>query len=70
MVFTVLAFEFELLIFHTFICSHGEDFQPLHMYRNSLVHGEGDIPAVISKRPYTRKRKAGEDDDDGSDEEY
>lgn len=48
--------------------SHGEDFQPLHMYRNSLVHGEGEIPAVMSKRPYTRKRKA--DDDDDSDEDY
>ncbi len=42
----------------------------MHLYRNSLVHGEGDLPAVISKRPYTRKRKAGEDDDDDDDEDY
>ena len=34
------------------------------MYRNSLVHGEGEMPAITSKRPYTRKRRAGEDDED------
>ena len=45
--------------------SHGEDWQPLHLYRNSLVHGEGELPTVTSKRPYMRKRKAGDDDDSG-----
>jgi len=44
--------------------SSGEDWQPLLMYRNSLVHGEGEMPAITSKRPYTRKRKVGDDDDD------
>merc|ERR1712198_468424 len=36
--------------------SHGEDWQPLVLYRNSLVHGEGELPTVTSKRPYGRKR--------------
>jgi hypothetical protein len=40
------------------------------MYRNSLVHGEGEVPAVPSKRPYTRKRKHDDDDDDDDDEDY
>lgn len=40
------------------------------MYRNSLVHGEGEVPTITSKRPYARKRKAGEDDDDDDDEDY
>jgi len=52
--------------------SHGEDWQPLHMYRNSLISGEGELPAAVSKRPYTRvrKRKAGEDDDEEDEEDY
>lgn len=49
--------------------SHGEDWQPLHLYRNSLVHGEGDLPTITSKRPYTRKRKADDDDDNDEEEE-
>lgn len=40
--------------------SRGEDWQPLLMYRNSLVHGESDQPPQTSKRAYTRKRKHGE----------
>lgn len=50
--------------------SRGEDVQPLLLYRNSLLHGETDqIPAVPSKRAYTRKRKDNynEDDDDNDD---
>lgn len=51
--------------------SHGEDWQPLLMYRNSLVHGEGELPTVTSKRPYTRKRKIDDDgDDDDDDQDY
>lgn len=50
--------------------SHGEDFQPLHLYRNSLVHGEGEVPTLTSKRPYTRKRKVDDADDDEDDEDY
>merc|ERR1711902_316553 len=46
--------------------SLAEDWQPLLVYRNSLVHGEGEVPVVPSKRPYARKRKYG---DDGSDED-
>lgn len=37
--------------------SRGEDWQPLLMYRNSLVHGETDQPLVTSKRAYYRKKK-------------
>ncbi|PSN33726.1 Cohesin subunit SA-1 [Blattella germanica] len=37
--------------------SRGEDWQPLLMYRNSLVHGETDQPPVTSKRAYSRKKK-------------
>nr|CAD7196855.1 unnamed protein product [Timema douglasi] len=37
--------------------SRGEDWQPLLMYRNSLVHGETDQPPVTSKRAYGRKKK-------------
>lgn len=49
--------------------SHGEDWQPLMMYRNSLMHGEGELPTMTSKRPYTRKRRAGEDEDEADDDE-
>lgn len=37
--------------------SRGEDWQPLLLYRNSLVHGETDQPPVTSKRAYYRKKK-------------
>jgi len=48
--------------------SQAEEWQPLLVYRNSLVHGEGEVPVVPSKRPYARKRKAyGSDDDDDDD---
>lgn len=56
--------------------SRGEDWQPLLMYRNSLVHGEGETPTVTSKRAYTRKRKgrygsdSDDDDDDPDDKDY
>ena len=49
--------------------SQAEDWQPLLIYRNSLVHGEGEVPIVTSKRPYTRKRKFGEDDDEDDDDD-
>ena len=48
--------------------SSGEDWQPLLMYRNSLVHGEGEMPAIPSKRPYTRKRRPGDDDEEDDDD--
>ncbi|XP_073982200.1 stromal antigen isoform X1 [Rhodnius prolixus] len=47
--------------------SRGEDWQPLLLYRNSLVHGETDQPPVTSKRAYTRKKKEIIDDDMGDD---
>jgi len=54
--------------------SRGEDWQPLLLYRNSLVHGETDQPLVTSKRAYFRKKKETEDDvedaDDMSDQEF
>ncbi|XP_068205797.1 cohesin subunit SA-2 isoform X2 [Palaemon carinicauda] len=49
--------------------SRGEDWQPLLMYRNSLVHGEGDQPPQTSKRAYTRKRKHVDEDDDDEDDD-
>ena len=36
--------------------SRGEDWQPLLMYRNSLVQGEGDAPASTSNRAYGSRR--------------
>merc|ERR1712203_324890 len=52
--------------------SQAEEWQPLLVYRNSLVHGEGEVPVVPSKRPYARKRKAygSDDDDDDDDADY
>lgn len=54
--------------------SRGEDWQPLLLYRNSLVHGETDTIPTTSKRAYGRKRKDPEDDleheDAGSDSEF
>lgn len=47
--------------------SRGEDWQPLLLYRNSLVHGETDQPPVTSKRAYYRKKKETADDDLGDD---
>merc|ERR1711990_1123918 len=45
--------------------SRGEDWAPLHMYRNSLVHGEEAGGAVlVAKRPYQRKRRRSDADDD------
>jgi cohesin complex subunit SA-1/2 len=53
--------------------SRGEDWQPLLMYRNSLVHGEGEVPTTTSRKPYTRKKKVygsdDEDDDDADDDD-
>ncbi|KAI4493092.1 hypothetical protein M0802_009642 [Mischocyttarus mexicanus] len=57
--------------------SRGEDWQPLLLYRNSLLHGETDQVPVTSKRAYTRRKKdhlAEEEDadeaDEGSDHEF
>lgn len=53
--------------------SRGEDWQPLLLYRNSLLHGETDSLPTTSKRAYGRKRKDPEEDmdpDDGSDHEF
>jgi len=52
--------------------SQGEDWQPLVLYRNTLVHGEGEMPTVTSKRPYGRgrgRRRGGGDDDDADDDD-
>lgn len=40
--------------------SKGEDWQPLLLYRNSLLHGESDQPLPTARRAYTRKKKEGE----------
>ncbi|XP_033221678.1 cohesin subunit SA-2 isoform X2 [Belonocnema kinseyi] len=55
--------------------SKSEDWQPLLLYRNSLLHGDTDQVPVTSKRAYTRRKKEQEDDDgddgdDGSDHEF
>ena len=53
--------------------SRGEDWAPLHMYRNSLVHGEADgagaglaLPGAGAKRQYNKRqrRRSAEDDED------
>ncbi|XP_060516669.1 cohesin subunit SA-1 [Cylas formicarius] len=53
--------------------SRGEDWQPLLLYRNSLLHGETDVLPMTSKRAYGRKRKDPEsehEDDNLSDQEF
>lgn len=50
--------------------SRGEDWQPLLMYRNSLVHGETDQVPTTSKRAYGRKRKDPDHDDDHEDDDH
>ncbi|XP_026468495.1 cohesin subunit SA-1-like [Ctenocephalides felis] len=59
--------------------SRTDEWQPLFIYRNSLLHGETDAAPVTSKRAYTRRKKdishADEDEEaDGenmdSDNEY
>lgn len=52
--------------------SRSEDWQPLLLYRNSLLHGETDQIPVTAKRAYTRRRKepgigADEDEEDNDD---
>lgn len=37
--------------------SRGEDWQPLLLYRNSLLHGETDQVPVTIKRAYTRRKR-------------
>ena len=54
--------------------SRGDDWAPLNMYRNSLVHGEGDEGRSGAghqpKRQYNRKRRrSGSDEDDDPDDE-
>lgn len=52
--------------------SRNEDWQPLVLYRNSLLHGESDhpAPAVPTRKAYTRKRARdyNEDDDEDNDD--
>ncbi|XP_043289735.1 cohesin subunit SA-2 isoform X2 [Venturia canescens] len=51
--------------------SRGEDWQPLLLYRNSLLHGETDQVPITSKRAYTRRKKdhaAEEEEVDEADE--
>lgn len=47
--------------------SRAEEWQPLALYRNSLLHGETD-QAPVAKRAYARKRR--EHDDEYDDYEY
>lgn len=47
--------------------SRGEDWQPLLLYRNSLLHGETDTLPTTSKRAYGRKRKEMESDHEQDD---
>ncbi|XP_047741436.1 cohesin subunit SA-2 isoform X1 [Hyalella azteca] len=49
--------------------SRSEDWQPLVVYRTSLLHGEGDQPHQQPRRAYHRKKKAGADDDDDDDDD-
>lgn len=37
--------------------SRAEEWQPLILYRNSLLHGETDQAPVATRRAYTRKRR-------------
>lgn len=37
--------------------SRAEEWQPLVLYRNSLLHGETDQAPVATRRAYTRKRR-------------
>jgi len=37
--------------------SRGEEWQPLLLYRNSLVHGETDMPTQTARRAYGRRRR-------------
>ncbi|XP_077292414.1 stromal antigen isoform X2 [Arctopsyche grandis] len=49
--------------------SRGEDWHPLLLYRNSLVHGESESAPQTTKRVYTRKRKDhGQHEDEDVDE--
>lgn len=54
------------------ISSRNEDWQPLALYRNSLLHGESDHPAPVvpTRKAYTRKRarEYNEDDDEDNDD--
>lgn len=52
--------------------SRGEDWQPLLLYRNSLLHGETDAIPTTSKRAYGRRKKEGNEDepDMDSDSEF
>merc|ERR1719461_534689 len=53
--------------------SRGEDWAPLHMYRNSLVHGDGELggvalPGAAAKKQYNRnKRRRSVDEDEEED---
>ncbi|XP_037933761.1 cohesin subunit SA-1-like [Teleopsis dalmanni] len=49
--------------------SRAEEWQPLVMYRNALLHGETDQAPATTKRAYTKKRRDHDDDDDEEDEE-
>uniref|UniRef100_T1PK51 STAG domain protein n=1 Tax=Musca domestica TaxID=7370 RepID=T1PK51_MUSDO len=48
--------------------SKQEEYQPLFLYRNSLVHGETDQAPVSSKRAYARKRRGDHDDEEDEDD--
>lgn len=50
--------------------SRNEDWQPLALYRNSLLHGESDHPAPVpARKAYTRKRARDYNEDDEDDDD-
>ncbi|XP_017860100.1 PREDICTED: cohesin subunit SA-1 [Drosophila arizonae] len=49
--------------------SRAEEWQPLILYRNSLLHGETDQAPVVTRRAYTRKRRDHDEDDEEEEDE-
>uniref|UniRef100_A0A1A9X0J4 SCD domain-containing protein n=1 Tax=Glossina brevipalpis TaxID=37001 RepID=A0A1A9X0J4_9MUSC len=50
--------------------SRAEEWQPLALYRNSLLHGETDqAPVTATKRAYARKRRGDHDEEDDEDDD-
>ncbi|CAG0905951.1 unnamed protein product, partial [Darwinula stevensoni] len=49
--------------------SRGEDWQALVTYRNSLMQGETDAPAVTHRKAYTRRKRGQREEEEIEDEE-
>ncbi|XP_030376965.1 cohesin subunit SA-1 [Scaptodrosophila lebanonensis] len=49
--------------------SRAEEWQPLVLYRNSLLHGETDQAPVATRRAYTRKRREHDDEEEEEEDE-